>query len=240
LRAPFPGALAAYRSATELMRTRLLPEADQLVTANNNAFNTTYSATTDKLSSARIAVLAAGLLLLAALVILQLFLASRFHRIVNPALAAASLIALGVLITATAQITGQQQHLRAARHDAFDSVVALTRARAVAYDANADESRYLLDQPHAAEHQQDFFNKSQQLMRLPSATITDYGARAGAAMDAYRTNHHDLRFTGYFGDEFRNITCHSHDLPPRVLRFCLHQKNAHNMPWFLVCTILNG
>lgn len=39
--------------------------------------------------------------------------------------------------------------LHGARRDAFDSVVALSRARAIAYDANADESRYLLD-PSAA------------------------------------------------------------------------------------------
>ncbi|WP_246144535.1 hypothetical protein [Actinacidiphila oryziradicis] len=226
-----PGALAAYRSATELMRTRLLPEADQLVAANNNAFNTTYSATTDKLSSARIAVLAAGLLLLTVLVVLQVFLTARFHRIVNPALAAASLIVLGVLITATMQISGQQEHLRVARHDAFDSVVALTRARAVAYDANADESRYLLDQLHAAEHQQDFFTKSQQLMRLPSATITDYDAWAGAAMTAYRTDHQDLRFTGYFGDEFRNITFSGERLAAEevVARYRTYQQDDRHL-----------
>jgi len=201
-----PGALAAYRSASQLMRTRLLPEADRLVTANNDAFDTTASTTTGNLSSARTAVLVTGGLLLAVLLALQLFLAARFRRNVNPALAAASLIALGVLVTATVQISGQQHHLRVARHDAFDSVVALTRARAVAYDANADESRYLLAQPHAAEHQRDFLAKSQQLMRLPSATLADYDARAAAAMGAYRADHNDLRFTGYFGDEFRNIT----------------------------------
>lgn len=198
--------LASYRSTTELMRTQLLPEADQLVTANNIAFNTTYSTTTDNLSSARLAVLAAGLLLIVVLVALQLFLAIRFRRIVNPALAAAVLIAFGVAVTATVQISAQQDHLHVARRDAYDSVVALTRARAVAYDANADESRYLLDQPNAAEHEQHFFEKTQQLMRLPGATIHTYDARATAAMDAYRAHQADLRFTGFFGDEFRNIT----------------------------------
>ncbi|MFI9759849.1 hypothetical protein ACIHFB_18110 [Streptomyces sp. NPDC051963] len=198
--------LAAYRSATEVMRTRLLPQADQLVTANNVAFNTTYDNTTDDLSSARIAVLAAGMLLLAVLVVLYVFLAFRFRRIVNPALAAAVLVTLGVSITASMQISGQQEYLRVARHDAYDSVVALTRARATAYDANADESRYLLDQPRAAEHQQHFFEKTQQLMHLPGATIDSYDARAATAMNAYRAKQADLRFTGFFGDEFRNIT----------------------------------
>lgn len=198
--------LAAYRSTTELMRTRLLPEADQLVTANDVAFDTTYTETTDNLSSARTAVLAAALLLLVLLGVLQIFLTVRFRRMVNPALAAAILIALGVSITATVHISGQQEHLRVARHDAYDSVVALTRARAVVYDANADESRYLLDQPRAAEHEQHFFDKSQQLMQLPGATIGDYDARADAAMKAYRAKQEDLRFTGFFGDAFRNIT----------------------------------
>ena len=201
-----PVTLAGYRSTTELMRTRLLPEADQLVTANNIAFNTTYSTTTDDLSSARIAVLATGLLLIAVLVVLQLFLAVRFRRLVNPALAAAVLVAFGVSVAASVQISGQQEHLHVARRDAYDSVVALTRARAVAYDANADESRYLLDQPNAAEHEQHFFEKTQQLMNLPGATIHTYDARAATAMDAYRADQADLRFTGFFGDEFRNIT----------------------------------
>jgi hypothetical protein len=201
-----PATLAGYRSTTELMRTRLLPEADQLVTANNIAFNTTYSTTTNDLSSARVAVLAAGVLLIVVLVVLHLFLTVRFRRVMNPALAAAVLIALGVSITAATQISAQQDYLHTARRDAYDSVVALTRARAVAYDANADESRYLLDQPNAAEHEQHFFEKTQQLMHLPGATIHTYDARAATAMDAYRANQEDLRFTGFFGDEFRNIT----------------------------------
>ncbi|WP_427919078.1 hypothetical protein [Streptomyces sp. cg40] len=201
-----PATLAGYRSTTELMRTRLLPEADQLVTANNIAFNTTYASTTDRLSSARIGVLAAGLLLVALLVLLHLFFTFRFRRIVNPALAVAILIALGVSITAATQISAQQDYLHTARRDAYDSVVALTRARAVAYDANADESRYLLDQPNAAEHEQHFFEKTQQLMNLPGATIHTYDARAATAMDAYRADNEDLRFIGFFGDEFRNIT----------------------------------
>ncbi|WP_329320535.1 hypothetical protein [Streptomyces sp. NBC_01262] len=198
--------LAAYRSATEVMRTRLLPEADQLVTANNVSFNTTYTGTTDNLSSARIAVLAAGLLLVVVLVVLHLFLTFRFRRILNPAVAVAVLIALGVSIAASVQISAQQEYLHGARRDAYDSVVALTRARAVAYDANADESRYLLDQPLAAEHEQHFFDKTQQLMHLPGAAIRDWDARADAAMNAYRANQEDLPFTGFFGDEFRNIT----------------------------------
>ena len=45
----------------------------------------------------------------------------------------------------------EAEHLRVAKKDAFDSVLALTQARAVSYDANADESRYLIDPDRAAK-----------------------------------------------------------------------------------------
>ncbi len=35
--------------------------------------------------------------------------------------------------------------MRAAKKDAFDSILALSQTRAVSYDANADESSYLVD-----------------------------------------------------------------------------------------------
>ncbi|MEU6147944.1 hypothetical protein ABZ848_47370 [Streptomyces sp. NPDC047081] len=69
----------------------------------------------------------------------------------------------------------------AARHDAFDSIVALACARAIAYDANADESRYLLD-------------------------LASYDSRPAATWQAYGTGHRDLRFTGEFRRELDNIT----------------------------------
>ena len=47
-----------------------------------------------------------------------------------------------------------------AKSEAFDSIVALSQARAVSDDANADESRYLVDPARAGQYQQAFEDKS--------------------------------------------------------------------------------
>ncbi|MEU4096163.1 hypothetical protein [Streptomyces sp. NPDC026673] len=201
-----PTAVATYNSASDLMRTRLLPEADRLVIVNDAAFERTYQESSDAQSVVRKAFLLTGLFLLALLALLQVYLLSRFRRVINPGAAAASALMLVVLVTGLVEISGQREQLRIARHDAFDSVVALTRARAVSYDANADESRYLLDRAGAAGHERHFLAKSQQLMHLPGATISTYDADLTAALGRYRSDTADLPFTGYFGDEFRNIT----------------------------------
>jgi hypothetical protein len=103
-------------------------------------------------------------------------------------------------------LSASLDHLRVARHDAFDSVVALSRARAIAYDANADESRYLLDPERRDQYARSFLAKSQQLYGIEGATLATYDAGLAAGWNAYRTDHHDLRFTGEFRRELDNIT----------------------------------
>jgi hypothetical protein len=76
----------------------------------------------------------------------------------------------------------------------------------VSYDANADESRYLVDPSLAPQYQQAFFDKSQQVLQLPGTTIFSYDAALASAMNAYQAHHTDVRFNGFFGTEFRNIT----------------------------------
>lgn len=164
--------MATYNSASNLMRTHLLPEADRLVNVNDAAFERTYQDSSGTQSVIRITFLLTTLVLLALLTTLRLYPFSRFRRMINPGAAAASALVLVVLVTGLVEISSQREQLRIARHDAFDSVVALTRARAVSYDANADESRYLLDQAGADGHERHFLVTSQQLMNLPWTTST--------------------------------------------------------------------
>ncbi len=199
-------AVAEYRQATDLMRTTLLPAADRLVQANNDAFDSTYDAERSLLGSAVWWTVAMGIALLAALVGLQVWLAARFRRVINPALAAATLLVVVFTGLAGSLWADEREHLRYARRDAFDSVVALSRARAVAYDANADESRYLLDPGRAAQYRDAFEAKSQQILALPGASITTYDSALTTAVTAYQANHSDVRFGGFYGTEFRNIT----------------------------------
>ena len=137
---------------------------------------------------------------------LQLFLARRYRRIVNPALAAATVLAVAFTAVAAVRLDAASSDLTVAKHDAFDSILALTQARAVSYDANADESRYLVDPGRAAPYQQAFLGASQQLAAVGQASIASYDAALAADINAYTRDSSDVRFGGYLGAEFRNIT----------------------------------
>ncbi|MFI6352252.1 hypothetical protein ACIBJF_06195 [Streptomyces sp. NPDC050743] len=199
-------ALADYRKATDLLQAKLLPESRTLVASNDRAFNAEYSAARSTLSAQLAATVALGALLLAALGILQWYLARRFHRILNPPLLAATLCTLLAVILGTQMLTSSSGNLRGARRDAFDSVVALSRARAIAYDANADESRYLLDPQRRDQYARSFLTKSQQLYGIKGATLDTYDDGLATTWRAYRADHQDLRFTGEFRRELDNIT----------------------------------
>lgn len=203
---PDPATLGRYRQATDLLKTQLLPAAHQLTAAYAAVLETTYQADHARVQSARGWILATGLALVTLLIALQVHLARRFHRLVNPALAAATLLALTGLLLTNTLLTDEAEHLRTAKKDAFDSVLALTQARAVSYDANADESRYLVDPDRAGQYEQAFLDRSQQLLTLTGATVTTYDGRLADAIDAYRSDHGDIGWTGLYGTEFRNIT----------------------------------
>ncbi|MGW0211901.1 hypothetical protein ACWDZ8_41425, partial [Streptomyces sp. NPDC003233] len=201
-----PAALADYRKATDLLQGKLLPESRTLVSANDRAFDTEYSAARSALSAQLAATAALGVPLPAVLGILQWYLSRRFHRILNPPLLAATACAVLAVVLGTQMLTLSSANLRGARRDAFDSVVALSRARAIAYDANADESRYLLDPHRREQYAESFLAKSQKLYGIKGATLDTYDDGLTTSWRAYRSDHHDLRFTGEFRRELDNIT----------------------------------
>jgi hypothetical protein len=207
-RAPAGGtpAVGYYQQATDLMRTRILPQVSSLSGLSAGRLNGAYDRGRSAARAGEVAALVAGLLLLAVLAGFQAFLARRFRRRVNPALAAATLLALTMAVLAIAGLDSEAGHLKVAKGDAFDSIVALTQARAVSYDANADESRYLADPGRAAMYQQSFLAKSQQLAAVGPAGISGYDTALAADIAAYQARNADVRFGGYLGAEFRNIT----------------------------------
>jgi hypothetical protein len=202
---PMPDALADYRQGLALLRGSLLPAADRLIRADDAAFQRRYDAESGSLGSDLAWGLALGLVVLGALIACQVWLAVRFRRVINPPLAAATALVLSVLVLFTGLCADERAQLKVARHDAFDSVVALLRARAVSYDANADESRYLLDPAHANGYATDFQTASQSLATFPGATLDTYDTALSNALTAYHATG-KLAAGGYFGTEFANIT----------------------------------
>jgi hypothetical protein len=203
------GAIAAYREATDLMqdpRSGLLKNAMDLANANHDALTAGYGGARATQGRDALLVALSGLLLLASLAGLQLFLARRMRRALNLPAAAATVVALALLAGALATLRANDEHLRSAKQDAYDSVYALRQARAIAFDANADESRYLADPQRSQAYEQAFLAKTLQLTTFPQpVTIGTYdAAMAGAlaALDRGQTPNTD----GSFGRALHNIT----------------------------------
>ena len=194
------GTLAAYLAAAEVMDKTLLPAADRLDQANVKVLNRTYE--DQRFGSARslflIAIVTLGLA--GFLVMFQLFLSRRTRRTLNPFLLSATAIALLFLAHTIGSLLSASQHLKVAKEDAFDSMHSLRQARALAYSANADESRYLLNVRNAAPHEQAFFNKMNQIATPPSGQTLEQITLL-AQQDTKLTG-----LTGFLGEELSNIT----------------------------------
>ncbi|MFE4399357.1 hypothetical protein ACFRPV_36585, partial [Kitasatospora sp. NPDC056808] len=215
---PSPAALDTYRQATDLLRQQLLPAADQVTAANEATVEQVYSGQRRALGGGWWWLLAVGLLALAALLGLQRALAVRYRRVLSPALAAVTVLTGVALVTALALAGRADDRLVTAKSNAYDSVIALSRARAVAYDMNADESRYLTDPSRAAAYEQGFLDKAQAIVRLDGAALSDYGARLADAAARHRADRTAVPFGGYLGSELHNITfAGEQDAAERVL-----------------------
>ncbi len=194
------GTLAAYLAAAEVMDKTLLPAADRLDQANVKVLNRTYEE--QRFSAARslflIAIVTLGLA--GFLVMFQLFLSRRTRRTLNPFLLSATALALLFLAHTIGSLLSASQHLKVAKEDAFDSMHSLRQARALAYSANADESRYLLNVRNAATHEQAFFNKMNQIATPPSGQTLEQITLL-AQQDTKLTG-----LTGFLGEELSNIT----------------------------------
>ncbi|GAA2129937.1 hypothetical protein GCM10009760_01770 [Kitasatospora kazusensis] len=203
---PSSAALETYRQATDLLRQKLLPAADQVTADNAATVDRVYAAQHDDLGAGWWWMLATGLLALAALAALQRVLALRFRRRVNPPLAAGTLLAVLALAAGLGLASGADRHLVTAKANAYDSVIALSRARAVAYDSNADESRYLIDPSRSGAYTQSYFDKTQAIAHVDGTTQDGYNAALAPLADQQRLDHRVVSFGGYLGSELRNVT----------------------------------
>jgi hypothetical protein len=223
-----PGALQAYRQAEEILhrqpdpelvkdkdrildpdrprdretigRLGLLAAAEQLDRVNRQHLDRAYAAGGQTCTWVVVGTVLLGLALLAALAAVQVFLYRRMHRVFNPALLGATAVAVGLLGYGLGSFRSASYSLKTAKQDAFDSIHALWRARADAYDANGDESRWLYDRERADAYEKSFHEGAARLVTLPP------GMTYAQLVSAVRGDRPPDKFQGYFAAELRNIT----------------------------------
>jgi hypothetical protein len=154
------GSVERYNVASSLLHDRLLPAADALDAANRSFLDAAYA--DSERGGTWVVPLAGGLQLLVLLAV-QIFLFQRTRRVFNVPLVIASAVILYYVVTLNGSMDKEKYQLKVAKEDAFESIHMLWKAKALAYDANAEESRYLLDPPNRADYERKFFELAEQV-----------------------------------------------------------------------------
>ncbi|SDH00770.1 hypothetical protein [Nonomuraea jiangxiensis] len=174
-----------YRSATDLMRLELLPQAYNLTLETGTIVRSTYDEKALMVPLVRGAVLVAGLIALGCLIWLQVFLARRFRRVFGPALLVAT-VTTAVSLFFGVNVLGQDEEaLRTAKSAGFDSVLTLARARAISNSMQGDESRYLLDQERADTYEHTYLDKSLSVIYFDAGNLDAYHEKVAERSDDF-------------------------------------------------------
>src|SRR5262245_61722803 len=183
-------ALAAYGQATDLMhapQSGLLETALNLASSLHADLTARYGAAQTEEDRDRVLIVLSMLLLIGLLVGLQVFIRLRMRRRLSPPIAGATLLAVVLLVATGYTLQVSDSHLAAAKNDGYDSVYALRQLRAIAFDAKADESRYLIDPQRAQLSQASFLAKSVELASFPEpVTIGTYDAALATQLAALK------------------------------------------------------
>ncbi|MFJ2033523.1 hypothetical protein [Streptosporangium sp. NPDC087985] len=200
---PSQPALDVYRQATDLMRLDLLPKAYNLTLDSGTVVRHAYAAESSAVQAGRWWVTLGGALALTVLVALQVFLARRFRRAINPALLAATVVVGVLTIAGVLLLQRVSDELRTAKKDGFDSVLVLSRARAIGNSLHGDESRYLLDPQRADTYEQVYLDKSQSVFYVPGGNLDKYYAAVDNSVAAFPGK---ADFLGFYGSEADRVT----------------------------------
>jgi hypothetical protein len=133
----YPVGAAYLRAASDDLRRTVLPAVLDIYKAEADRLKRAYDAGTSPL--ALWTLLIVGGLLLALFVRAQIWLARRTHRVVNLALLAATLVAVGATLLPSVLLAQRTANLNEARRDGSDALIVLSSTRILAMRMRADE-----------------------------------------------------------------------------------------------------
>ena len=201
--------LALFRRAHVMIDSELLPAAGALNNANESVLNDAWTGRKSSFTRTRVGVFAAALPTLIVLGLLQAMLLARTHRLINPGVLAATILMVVATLWAVIDLGNGASALTSAKQDAFDSVRAIWKSRAVAYSANADESYFLLDSPNKSVYGLEFRKK---INDLTDEKFLDAGYRKVTLVyvAGFRLRNcggaNAAQFPGLLGAELQNVT----------------------------------
>jgi hypothetical protein len=161
-------ALLAYRKVLKTLQETLRTNADALVKANVDELEEAYAKEKSAAGLSSGFVLVLGLILLAVLLYTQIYLRVRFRRRLSVPLLVATITTCFFLSHLSSALGNCSRDTKVAKEDAYDSIVALLAARSNVYDANAAESRWLLDHEYAPVHEKYFKDKTDAVAHFSS------------------------------------------------------------------------
>lgn len=198
--------LKKYREATELMRLEVLPKAYNLTLDNASIVRTTYETERTWVLGGAAAIGLTGIIAILLLMRLHLYLAKAFRRRVNPAIAVA--VAGTVLVTLGAAGVSyfEAQNMQRAKEEGFDSVLAVSRARAIGMGIHGDQSRFLLDPQRSDTYQQVYLDSSQSILFVDVDNLNAYYSKIDKGIADYEAGDvppigDDKRMLGFLGEQ---------------------------------------
>ena len=172
--------------ASRVNREFAAPAATALAAANASALEERWAAYQRTWVFGALAGLVTLGAMLAVLVLVQAWLLRRMHRVVNPPLAAGTVVCAAAMLWFGSQTIAAHGQLRAAKQDAYDSLHVLFEAKAEVNAVRADMSLWLLDPTVRAEAQGRIAEAEQSLIGDASHDPNQARMLVGALQSALR------------------------------------------------------
>ena len=188
----FPVGAAYLRQASKVMQEQALPALDSLVTGARNRVDAASR------SLALPIVVIVTLLALATLLIVQVWIFRRTHRVFNVALVTATALVLILGATTIGGMSWSQSAAKKVRQGAFARTVALATARSDGFDAKSAEALTLVNRGSGQAYDQRFVSVASAAGRALDAGVAPV-APDPAATDArtafvqYLADHAEVR-----------------------------------------------
>ncbi|NUU16297.1 hypothetical protein HP550_03410 [Cellulomonas humilata] len=189
----FPVGAAYLDQASAVLRTDVLPHLDDLVQANTDRVDSSF----DSVASVPW-LLALGILALAVLVVVQVWLAKRTHRRLNAGLFWSTVLALAATIGGAVVLGSAAAKAGDARSGPYDATVSVSQAYSLANDAKSQESFTLIKRGSGATYEEQFVLKTDEASELLARPTVD--PALSPLLDTWVASHQEIRALDDGGD----------------------------------------